>query len=116
MKGYIMDQFIFGRDIILPIKHMVYWKLILQKKLSQINKDNIRKNRNRVDHNYKVGSKVMLNNHAVYKYETPYKGPFVIIRCCTNVTVSLKIGTTEIRYNISHIKPYKYDNKVEDFT
>ena len=72
MKGYIMDQFIFGRDIILPIKHMVYWKLILQKKLSQINKDNIRKNRNRVDQDYEIGDKVVLHKYTEYKYETHY--------------------------------------------
>ena len=58
----------------------------------------------------------MLTKNTAYKHETPYEGPFAIIRCWTNVMVSIKIGTTEIRYNISRIKPYKYDNKVEDFT
>ena len=55
----------------------------------QINKDNIRKNNKRVDHYYKVGDKAMLTNNAAYKYETPYKGPFVITQCCTNGTVTL---------------------------
>ena len=32
----------------------------------------------RVEHNYYVIDKVMLNDHAAYKYETPYKGVFVI--------------------------------------
>ena len=49
-----------------------------EKNQTQINKDNIGKNRKRVDHDYKVGYKVMLNNHYAYKYETPYKGPFLI--------------------------------------
>ena len=44
----------------------------------QINKDNIRKNRKQVDRDYYVVYKVMLSNHAAYKYETPYKGIFVI--------------------------------------
>ena len=50
--------------MILPIKHKVGWKLIRQKNQTQINKDNIRQNRKQVDHDYQVGDKVMLNNHA----------------------------------------------------
>ena len=38
----------------------------------QINSDNARKNKYIVDYDHKVGDKVMLNNHAAYKYETPY--------------------------------------------
>ena len=48
------------------------------------------KNNKRVYHNYKVGDKFMLNNHTEYKYETPYKGTFVITQCWTNVTVILQ--------------------------
>ena len=80
LKCYSLGQLIFGGDMILPIKHKVYWQLTRQQKQTQINKDNIRKNRNRVDHDYKFGNKVMPNNHSAYKYETPYKGPFVITR------------------------------------
>ena len=56
--------------MILPIKHKVGWESIRKQKQTQINKDNIRKNNKRVDHEYKVGDKIMLNNHAAYKYET----------------------------------------------
>ena len=55
---------IFGRDMILPIKHTVYLKLICQKKQAQINRDKIRKNRNQVYHDYDVEDKVMLTNHT----------------------------------------------------
>ena len=55
----------------------------------------------------------MINNHAAYKYKTPYKGTFVIKRCFTNGMVKLQYGATEIRYNIRRIKPYKYDTNVE---
>ena len=67
--------------MILPIKCVVDWELILQKKKTHINKDNIRKNRNRVDHNYKVRYYVTLTNFTVYKYETPYKDIFLITQC-----------------------------------
>ena len=45
----------------------------------------------------------------------PYKVPFVIIQCFNNGTVNLQYGSTEIRYTIRRIKPYKSDTKVEDF-
>ena len=38
----------------------------------------------------------------------------MITQCFTNGTVKLKNGATQITYNISRIKPYKSDNKVED--
>ena len=56
----------------------------------------------------------MLPNHTEYKYETPYKGPFMITQCFTYSRVKLQYGTTKNRYNIRQIKPYKLDTKVED--
>ena len=39
-----------------------------QKNQTQINKYNIRNNRNRVDHDYNVRDKGMPSNHTSYKY------------------------------------------------
>ena len=100
--------------MILPIKHKVDGGLIRQQNKMQINKDNIRKNIKQVDHDYKAGDKVMLNNHSAYKYETPYKGPFSIARCWTNGTVILKYDAIKIRHNIRRIKPYTSDISFED--
>ena len=58
----------------------------------------------------------MLNNQNSIKYETPYKGPFLITQCCTNGTVTIQYCATKIRYNIRWIKPYKYDTNVGDIT
>ena len=80
---------IFGRDMIILIKHRVDWELIRQQKQTQINRDNTRDNKYRVDYDYKVGDKVMLTKHTAYKYETPYKGPFVITQYFTKRTVNL---------------------------
>ena len=71
---YIPVQLVFGRDMILLIKHMVEQKSIHHWNKTQINKYNIREDNKRVDHNYKVGDEVMRNNHAAYKYEITYKG------------------------------------------
>ena len=80
-KGYSPGQLIFGLDMILPIKHRVDWELISQKKQTQVNRDNIQDNKHRVDYEYKVRDKVILTNHNSYKYETPYKVPFLITQC-----------------------------------
>ena len=58
----------------------------------------------------------MLTNHTVYKYETPYKGPFVITRCFTNGTVNLQYSPTKIRHHIHWINPYKSYTKVENIS
>ena len=56
----------------------------------------------------------MLVNNAVYKYETPYNGPFMITKCWTNRTVKLQCGETTSRHNIRCINPYTSDKNVED--
>ena len=42
-----------------------------------------------------------------------YNGPFDINQCCTNITVTLKCGEIQIRYNVHRIKPYKSDTNFE---
>ena len=80
----------------------------------QINRDNTRENKYRVDYDYKVRDKVMPNNHAVYKYEPPYRGKFVIRRSFANGTVKLYYVPTKIRCNIRRINPYKSDTNIKD--
>ena len=64
-KIYSPGKLIFGRDMIITIKHTVYWELIIQRKRTKTNKDNIHKNRHRVGYEYIVGDDVMLTNHAI---------------------------------------------------
>ena len=95
--------------MILPIQYKVDWELIRQQKYMQSNRYHIRENSKIVDHYYKVGDKVMLNNNDAYKYETPYKGPFMITQCWTNGAFTLQCGTIKIEYNILSIKPHTSD-------
>ena len=46
IRFYSPVQLIFGRDTIIPIKHTVDWEIIRQKNQTQINKNDIHKNRN----------------------------------------------------------------------
>ena len=75
--------------MIILIKLTVDWELTCQRKHTLINKDNIRENKSSFEHNYKVRDKVMIDNNASYKHNTPYKGPFGIKKCLINVTVTL---------------------------
>ena len=115
LKCYITFQLVFGRDFIVPIKNTVDCELIRHQNQTQVNKNNIHKNRNQVYHDYNVGDTVILNNQAAYKYEILYKGLFVITRCCTNGTATIKYGQIQIRHNIFQIKPYVSDTNVEYF-
>ena len=56
----------------------------------------------------------MLDNHAAYRYETPYKVPFVITQCWTNGMFKSQCGAIKISDNIRLIKPYTYYTNVED--
>ena len=77
LNDYIPGLLVSGRDIIILIKHNADWELIRQRNQNQINKDNIHKDINRVDHDYNVRDKFMINNNAAYKHETPFKGGFL---------------------------------------
>ena len=52
--------------MIIPIKHSVDLELIRQQKQTQVNRDNDRENKYRVEYDYKVRDKVMLLNHTAY--------------------------------------------------
>ena len=58
----------------------------------------------------------MLTNHTAYKYETPYKGLFLITQCFTNGMLNLQYGAVKIKYNICLIHPCKSDTKVDNFS
>ena len=64
LKGYSPGQLVLVHDMVLLIKHTVDWKLIVQQKQTQMNKENILENRKWVDYDYNVGDKVILNNYA----------------------------------------------------
>ena len=104
-KGKSPGQLFFGRDMILPINHVVDWRYIRQRKQMQIDNDIIQENNNRIDQDYRVGDKVITLTNSAYKYKTPYRGPYKIFQACTNGTVTLRMGAVAMRLNIRNIKP-----------
>ena len=77
----------------------------------KINKDNTRKNIEKVGYDYKIRDILMLNNTSSYQYGTPYNGISEIIKCWTIGMVTLQMRTIQIGYNIPHIKTYRIDSQ-----
>ena len=100
-------QLIFWRDMILNMQYLADWTVIKAHKQQLICKNNIIENSKCIPHQYKVGDKVMLENHRMNKYEQPYKGPYLVTQVNTNGTVHLKIGPVMDTVNIRYMHPYK---------
>ena len=103
-------QIVFGRDMILPITHIEDRRYICHRKQTQIDNGIIQEKANIIDHDYRVGDKVMKLTKSAYKYETPYRGPYKIVQTQTNGTATLRTGVVTMRLNIRNIKPYNTTN------
>ena len=57
-------QLVYGRDMIYPLQYIAQWDVICKNKKVLIKKANIRENSCRVDHQYKVGDKVLVRIRA----------------------------------------------------
>ena len=99
-------QLVFGRDMILNIKHEANWEFIRDRKQKIIEKNNKAENAKRIPHKYTVGDKVLLKRGTENKYETPYQGPYAILKINENGTVRMKINRVEDTYNIRRLTPY----------
>ena len=65
----------------------------------QINKNLICENSTRVDDDYRIRDWVMVRKND-FKYETPFKGPYKIVKNWTNGTVTIQMGAVTDRQNI----------------
>ena len=100
-------QLVFGRDMILNIKHTANWEYIRARKQKLIDKNNQNENAKRTPHVYKVGDEVMLRKGTENKYEQPYSGPHPILQVNKNGTVRLQKGAVAETVNIQRIEPYQ---------
>ena len=99
-------QLLFGRDVILNIKHVADWEHIRQRKQLRINHNNKQENTWRNNHQYKVGDKILVKRKKKSKYELEFMGPFPITQINDNVTVRFQKGITNDSTNICRIKPF----------
>ena len=78
---------VFGRDVILNIKHVAEWEHIRQGKQLRINRNNKRGNIHRNNHQYKVGDKILVKRKKSFKHDLEFMGPFSNTQINYNVTV-----------------------------
>ena len=101
-------QLIFGRDSIINQRHDVGWETIRKRKQDLINKGNERKNRNQINHTYKLGDKVLLKNMWKTKFnQDACIDSYVIIAVRNSGTVRACKGRVMDTFNIQYLAPYK---------
>ena len=104
-------QLVFGRDAILNTKFEANWNLIKERKQKLIKQNNERENKNRIEHQYKEGDKVLydtMKGTIKPKFgQNPYEGPYVIRKVNDNGTILLQMGPVLETVNIRLIKPFK---------
>jgi transposase InsO family protein len=100
-------QLVFGRDMVLPIQFQADWARIKLRKQGTIDKSNAQENAKRIDHDYQVGDKVLLEKPGINrKMAQPRTGPFEIIKVHTNGTVRIRRNNVTERVNIRRLTPY----------
>ena len=105
--GATPAQLVFGRDMVYPLAYVAEWDVIRRNKQRLIDKNNARENAACVDHDYRVGDKVLIINSDIQrKLDSPTKGPFPVTEIFTNGNVVIQRGKVFDRLNIRHLKPF----------
>ena len=100
-------QLVFGRDSILPIQHPADWKYIQNQKQKLINSYNMRENRKRIPHEYKLGDMILVSRNKKSKHgERDKNGPYPIVQVNNNGTVRYDKGAYSDIINIRQCEPY----------
>ena len=104
---YTSAQLIFRHDSIINRRHGVDWQTIRKRKQDLINKGNERKNRDRINHKYKQGDKVLLNNAWKTKFnQKAFIGHYIITAVRNNGPVRARRGRVADTFNIRNLSLY----------
>ena len=103
-------QLVFGRDMFFPTEFIANWEHLRRRRLESIKKDNLRENSRRINHDYRVGDKVLLRRDyggaIIGKLDSPTSGPYYITEIFTNGTVRIDRTGFNKRINIRRLIPY----------
>ena len=101
-------QSVFGQDMLLPIQLKTDLARIRQHKQDIIDVNNKMENLKRIEHEYCVGKKVLLEKPGlVFKLSAPCAGPYRITKTYAYGTVRIQRGVVNERVNIRRLTPYK---------
>ena len=115
-------QLIFGRDMLLNIRHLVNWHYMQARRQRIATENNARENSRRIPHHYNVGDLVLkARGNPSDKggirptMQRPYEGPYEIHRVWNNGTVTIRRtvrgGAIFERINIRRIRPYRQQQR-----
>jgi hypothetical protein len=101
-------QLVFGRDMVLPINFVADWWEIEQQCQKEMPCNNKRENASILNHDYKVGDKVLLKNLGKHlrKLEAPRTGPYTVTAIYTNGTMCIQKGNVNEKVNIRRLFYY----------
>lgn len=101
-------QLVFGRDMILPMKIQADWQRIHERRQAEIIRNNNSENKGRLEHQYQVGEKVLLQKPGILrKLSTPREGPYEIVQVYDNGTVQIQRNAVREKVNIRRIIPFR---------
>ena len=106
--GLTPGSIAFHRDMLLPIPIVVNLQMLRQRRQILIDKNNLRENRRRKQHDYNIGDQMMIIAYKPNALDDERgKGPYAITQVHVNGTVSYMLNEEVIdRINIRRIKPY----------
>ena len=115
-------QLVFGRDMLLNIRHLVDWHYMQTRRQRIATENNARENARRIPHHYNVGDLVLkAKGNPSDKggirptMQRPYEGPYEIHRVWNNGTVTIRRtvrgGAIFERINIRRIRPYRQQQR-----
>jgi hypothetical protein len=99
---------IFGRDMLFDIPFIADWQKIGEYWQQLTDLGNARENEGRIDYDYKVGQKVLLQKEGILCSAESrwHKEPWLITTVHTNGTITVQRGNKLERMNIRRVKPF----------
>jgi hypothetical protein len=100
---------IFGWDMLFDILFIADWKIIGEQGQRLTDLNTARKNKGRIDYEYKVGQKILVRNKGILRKAQSIwqKDPWTITRVHTNGTIMIQCGNKLERLNIRSVKLFE---------
>ena len=108
---YAPGTLAFGMDMLFRQKIIVDWEELKQLRRKQHIANNIKENRNRREHKYKVGDLVLIIMKSYERSKQPKisefaEGPYKVLRVHKNGTLRIQRGDFEETIHIRRLRPY----------
>ncbi len=100
---------IFGQDMLFNIPFIADWKTIGEHRQRLTDHNTDRENEGRIDHDYKVGQKILVQNEGILrKAQSIWQNdPWTITTVHTNRTIMVQCRNKLGRLNIRRVKPFE---------